>query len=208
MSGPGDLDPQAREEPAGGDGPPQRSRPWAWIALVVLLAAVAGGLYLWRPWERGAEVESEGPIEVGDEVGTRSITLYFGSTDGENLVDESRTIQARRHRDEEVEAVIAELVRGPQSSGAVRTMPANTRLRSAFYDEEQHLLYLDFNQALVGDEMAGSTTEILTLAAILRTIAIDFPEVTAVQFLINGLEVETLGGHIDLTRPLRPGDWL
>ena len=33
-------------------------------------------------------------------------------------------------------------------------------------------------------------------------------EMAQVQFLVDGLEVETLGGHIDLTRPLRTQDWL
>lgn len=173
-----------------------------------LLAVVAGTLYVLRPWERGPGEDQEIPLDLGDEVGTRSVTLFFANRRGDGLVDEQRTIQARRHRDEEIEAVIGELVRGPNASGAVRTLPADTRLRSAFYDEEQRLLYLDFNQALVGDEMSGSATEVMTLTAILRTIAVDFPEVMAVQFLVNGLEVETLGGHLDLTRPLRPGDWL
>jgi spore germination protein GerM len=175
---------------------------------IFLLAVVGGALYVLRPWERTDDDLAETIMDDGDEVGTRSITLFFANRRGDGLVDEQRTIQARRHRDEEVEAVIGELVRGPTRSGAIRTMPANTRLRGAFYDEEQRLLYLDFNQALVGDQMSGSTTEIMTLTAILRTIAVDFPEVASVQFLINGLEVETLGGHVDLTRPLRPGDWL
>ena len=42
----------------------------------------------------------------------------------------------------------------------------------------------------------------------MRTVAIDFPEIESVQILVDGLEVETLGGHIDLTRPLRPENWL
>ena len=50
--------------------------------------------------------------------------------------------------------------------------------------------------------------ETMTLSCVLRTIAIDFPEVEGVQFLVDGLEVETLAGHIDLTRPFRTKDWL
>lgn len=178
------------------------------VALVLVLALLGGGAWFLLVKDRGGPGEEvrEG-TESLDELGTRSITLFYGNRQGDGLVSETRTIQARRHRDEEVEAVVDELLRGPHAQGAVRTVPADTRLRDVFYDEEQRLLYLDFNQALVA-QMGGSTMEILTLASIVRTIAIDFPEVEAVQILIDGLEVETLGGHIDLTRPLRTGDWL
>ncbi len=180
-------------------------RAFAIAAAVVVLGAL--GVWLFLPREN-AVVDPTVEISDDDGLGTRAITLYFGNAQGDGLVPESRTIQAQRYRDQEVEAVLAELVRGPESSDGIRTMPDGTRLRQAFYDEEQRLLYLDFNRALVAQPMAGSTMEVMTLTAILRTIAVDFPEVRAVQFLVEGLEVETLGGHLDLTRPLRPGDWL
>jgi spore germination protein GerM len=180
-----------------------------WVLIAGLLVAVASvGWYVFVALDRSGPDEDLNLTEVDEEQGTRSITVFFGNAEGDGLIDESRTIAAYRHRDEEVEAVLAELLHGPQSSGGVRTVPDGTALRQAFYDEEQRTLYLDFNEALVGEEMTGTTTERMTLAAILRTIAVDFPEVKAVQFLVNGLEVETLGGHLDLTRPLRPGDWL
>ena len=90
----------------------------------------------------------------------------------------------------------------------MRSLPPGARLHRAFYDEELRLLYLDFNQELVSGMQGGSTMELFTLGSILKTIAADFPEIKAVQILIDGLEVETLGGHVDLTRPLRTVDWL
>ena len=148
------------------------------------------------------------PVEIGDDLGTRSVTLYFGSGDGEGVVSETRSIQSQVHREQEVEAVVNELLRGPQDRQAVQLFPAGTRLRRAFYDEESRTLYLDFSSTLVGGQISGSAMEILTLTTLLRTIAVDFPEVLAVQLLVDGLEVETLAGHIDLTRPLRAKDWM
>jgi len=177
-----------------------------WILGVVGIAAAAWWFFTLTPSQ--APVESSTVVEEAGEMGTRSVTVYFGRRDGDGLIGETRTIQARRHRDEEVEAVLEELVLGPRDRNAVPTLPSNTRLRRAWYDDTQRQLYLDFNRALVSAEMAGSATETLTVGAILRTIAVDFPEVAAVQILVEGLEVETLGGHLDLTRPLRPGDWL
>jgi len=175
------------------------------VGLAVVLFA-ASYLYLVRN-APVADLEVD-ELDIADEMGTRAITLYFGNANGDALVSETRTIRAQRYRDEEVAAVVDELLRGPERGGAVRTFPDGTQLRSAFYDEESRMLYLDFNQALVAEGMGGSAVELMTMGALLRTIAVDFPEVNQVQFLVEGLEVETLGGNLDLTRPLRPGDWL
>jgi spore germination protein GerM len=188
--------------------PPRRGggRGWWWVLLVLL---VVGGAVVVKLRQGGKPAAQELPApEVGDETGTRSVTVYFGSYDGEGVVGEPRTIASRTHREEEVEAVVNEILRGPQSKQAVQLFPEGTRLRRAFYDEENRLLYLDFTSALVGGQSGGSAMEILTLTTLLRTIAVDFPEVVAVQLLVDGQEVETLAGHIDLTRPLRAKDWL
>jgi spore germination protein GerM len=177
-----------------------------WLLLGVAL--VAGGLVA-RLSQRPAPPTAEAPlVETPDQMGTRSVTLYFGSGDGEGVVSETRTIQSQVHREQEVEAVVTELLRGPQERQSVRLFPEGTRLRRAFYDEEGRVLYLDFTSALVAGQIAGSAMEVLTVTTLLRTIAVDFPEVLAVQLLVDGLEVETLAGHIDLTRPLRAKDWM
>jgi spore germination protein GerM len=179
-----------------------------WLLPLALLVVIAGAAIFYFTWGTQKPEEITGEIEIADELGTRSVTLYFGNRRADGLVSETRSIQTRLHRDEEVEAVVAELIAGPERGGAVRTLPAGTRLRQAFYDEEQRLLYLDFSQELVSGLNGGSAMELVTLGALLKTIAVDFPEIEQVQILVDGLEVETLGGHVDVTRPLRTAEWL
>ena len=38
----------------------------------------------------------------------------------------------------------------------------------------------------------------------MNALAINVPEINAVQIMINGSEVDTLAGHIDLRQPLEP----
>jgi spore germination protein GerM len=168
----------------------------------------SSALFVWWSFFRQVSVEEPPPMEEVEEQGTRSVTLFFGDRNAQGFVAERRSIAASLHRDDEMQAVVEELLRGPNSRRAVRTWPKGTRLRGAFYDEDLHLVYLDFNSALVSNETGGSAMETMTLGALLRTIAVDFPEVTAVQILVDGLEVETLQGHIDCTKPFRPRDWL
>jgi hypothetical protein len=40
-----------------------------------------------------------------------------------------------------------------------------------------------------------------------RTIGENFPEVRSVQFLVDGLQIDTIAGHIRADEPFLVGDW-
>lgn len=179
-------------------------------AILVVLLLVFVGSAAWWWWSSSREPEELAEIELDDaeSLGTRSVTLYFGTADADGVRGETRTIQARMHRDEEVEIVLDELLDGPTQRGLVSAFPEGTRLRQVFFDDSRRLLYLDFSQELVAGLPGGSATELMVLQSVMRTVAVGFPDIEAVQILVDGLEVETLSGHVDLTHPLRPGEWL
>ncbi len=54
---------------------------------------------------------------------------------------------------------------------------------------------------------AGASAEYYTIAAIVRTVSENFPEVRAVQILVEGLQVGTIAGHIDAYNPFLVRDW-
>ncbi|RKZ13422.1 hypothetical protein DRQ53_03520 [bacterium] len=185
-------------------------KPWVGLVIAGALVALLGGAVWFAMTFRG-EVEEEPEAAVLSdplELGSRAISLYFARADGQGFVRETRTIAVARRRDAEVEIVLGQLLSGPRSKAALHVFPTHSRLRQAFYDEERRLLYLDFNDALVANLNPGSAIELAVMGSLLRTLAVDFPEIERVQILVDGLEVETLGGHLDLTRPLRTGDWL
>lgn len=181
-------------------------RPLVYLAFAVIIAGAI--LFVWKSFFWHRVLQEKPVVEEIEEQGTRTVTLYFGDRNAQGFAVERRSIATSLHRDDEIQAVVEELLRGPNSRRAVRTWPAGTKLRGAFYDEDLHLVYLDFNSALVSEDTGGSAMETMTLGALLRTIAVDFPEVEAVQILVDGLEVETLQGHIDCTKPFHPRDWL
>ena len=49
----------------------------------------------------------------------------------------------------------------------------------------------------------GSLDEALAVFALVNALTVNLPDITAVQILIDGKEVDTLAGHIDLRHPLR-----
>ena len=49
----------------------------------------------------------------------------------------------------------------------------------------------------------GSLNELFTVYAVVNALTANMSEISAVQILIEGREVDTLAGHIDLRRPLQ-----
>ena len=47
--------------------------------------------------------------------------------------------------------------------------------------------------------------ELLTIYALVHALTINLPAVTSVQLLVDGKEVDTLAGHVDLRRPSLSG---
>ena len=83
------------------------------------------------------------------------------------------------------------------------TIPRGTVLNEAYIDSQQ-TAYLDFSNHLTDGHIGGTTAELLTITAILKTVFDAFPEeIKQVQILIDGNEVKTLAGHLNLSQPLQ-----
>ena len=82
------------------------------------------------------------------------------------------------------------------------TIPRGTELNEVYIDSQQ-TAYLDFSSHLIDGHIGGTTAEFLTVTAIFRTVFDAFPDdIKQVQILVNGEEVETIAGHLNLSQPL------
>ncbi len=127
---------------------------------------------------------------------TTTIVLYFAGGDG-NLVPEQREVPkvtgiARK--------TMEELCKGPQTDGLQSTLPAGTELLDI--NIRDGLCTVDFSQELVDNHPGGSSGELLTIYSIVNTLT-QFSSIHQVAFLIEGQQVETLAGHMDLTIPIQ-----
>ncbi len=80
-------------------------------------------------------------------------------------------------------------------------VPRGTTLR-AIYMTEGGELYVDLSRELSTAHTGGTMNELLTIYSIVNALTANLPAVTAVQLLVDGKEVDTLSGHVDLRRPL------
>ena len=133
--------------------------------------------------------------------------LFYVSEDGLRLVPVEREVpfgegtllQARRIVEGQLEA---------PPKPHVSAIPAGAKLR-AIYLDAQGQLFVDVSRELAAGHPGGALDEILTVYSIVNAVTDNLPAVQTVQILVDGREVETLAGHVDLRRPLARGNaWM
>jgi len=143
-----------------------------------------------RPW-----IEKRGFIE-----GKREVTLYFSDQEAEYLIGEKREIRKKDEVEEEVQEVIRELIKGPKGR-LLPTLPSQTELLSLQLDDKG-IARVNFSRALSKDHPGGSSAELMTVYSVVNTLIINFPVIKRVQFLVEGKEIESITGHLSLSRPI------
>jgi len=130
---------------------------------------------------------------------TVRITLFFPSPEDGKLHTEERDIAKPSGGNAFLKAIVGELKRGPKRSGLVASVPEKIQLRNAFL-MPNGLAVLDL--AVDSGLSFGTDEELTIVAALVDTTLQNVADTNRVRILVNGEPAETLGGHVDLTRPL------
>ncbi len=131
--------------------------------------------------------------------GRISVTLFFLSDDDDLLHRETREIEAGPTPEDEAERALEELIRGSKGD-YLSPLPPGTRVRQVFLNKDG-TAYVDFGKEIMEKFSYGSSSELAAVYSVVNTLAVNFRPVRRVVILVEGAERETLGGHVDLTRP-------
>jgi len=132
-------------------------------------------------------------------VETIRVTLFFPDQNGQFLHPEERDIPKPPGGTAFLRALFEALQKGPQHEGLMGAVPEKMHLRNAFLlPEGQAVLDLAVDAGLA----FGSDEELAIVASLVDTTLQNVAETSRVRILVNGEPAETLGGHVDLTRPL------
>jgi hypothetical protein len=197
--------------PAPASWLPSRGQLWGVAALG--LALLLFGVWLVSSRLPGLLTTPEGGTAAEESTAavaeTRRIqaALFYVADDGVSLMPVSREVvygatpveQARRI----LEAQIA-----PPPEGRLSAIPTGTALRSVYLTGSGDA-YVDLGGAILSGHTGGSLAEALTVYAIVNVLAANLPGVSSVQILVEGQEVDSLVGHLDLRHPIgRALDWV
>ncbi|MEX2661442.1 MAG: GerMN domain-containing protein [Vicinamibacterales bacterium] len=161
-------------------------------------------LFVAVPWYRGgADPAAPGGSTAGAPAAAQrkiTATLYFVGDDGLSLVPAQREVPFGEPVVEQARFIVEAQLAAP-AEPQVSAVPAGTTLR-ALYLSELGDAFVDLSGDVTSNHTGGSMDEILTVYAIVNALTVNLPAITRVQILVDGKEVDTLAGHVDLRNPL------
>ena len=176
------------------------------LGAAVIVAALAGVwvLFITAPhWYGGTAPAAAPAAPPAPATPERKInaTLYYVSEDGLSLVGVPREVPFGEPVVEQARRIVeAQLAAAP--APMVSAIPAGTALRAVFVSDRGDA-FVDLSGEVSAKHPGGALNELFTVYVIVDALTVNLPAITRVQILINGKEVDTLAGHVDLRHPLQ-----
>lgn len=126
--------------------------------------------------------------------------LFYVAEDGMRLVAVEREVPLGATPIEQARLLVTEQLAAAPPPLA-QAIPEATTLRALFLTDRGEA-FVDLSRDVRSRHPGGSLDELFTVYAIVNVLTVNLPAVTKVQILVDGKEVDTLAGHIDLREPL------
>jgi hypothetical protein len=179
------------------------------IGALAIVAVLVGALMFWqlprwtsRAASRATTRASAAPSPIAPVPPGRKIKarLFYVAEDGLRLTSVERDIAYGEGTSEQAREIVAAQI-APVVEPLVSAVPPGTTLRAVFLTQGGEA-YVDLSRDVKATHPGGTQNELLTVYTIVNALTVNLPAVTAVQVLVDGKEVDTLSGHVDLRQPL------
>jgi spore germination protein GerM len=171
------------------------------LGLMVLFVAFVWVIRSVPRWRSGTPIVAApsptAPAPPGRKIKAR---LFYVNESGTRLTSIERDVAFAENAAEQAREIVAAQV-GAVSEPLVSAIPAGTALRALFITENGRA-FVDLSREVVAAHPGGTISELLTIYTIVNAVTANLPAVSSVQLLVDGKEVDTLAGHVDLRRPL------
>ena len=172
------------------------------IGVSILLLLFISGIFVgyWyfsstKPASKGIEIKNN--TENADDL--YSLRMYYPA--GEHLQIEERRLPRRTLPIAVAEAVVEQYLKGPVDAKD-SVVPREVKILG-IYRGADRILYVDLSEEFRKNFRGDAISEMLLLKGLYQSIISNIEEILDVKVLIEGKEVETLGGHFYLKYPLK-----
>ena len=176
------------------------------LALTLLCAMVLTGCDEQKQGEAGSKTvvssssgsssSSSSSAQSGSKAQLVNIMVYYPDENATGLVAVEKSI---KDTDNKYQAAVETLMAGTDKKGLANVFPKKAKLLQVTVSGK--VAKVDFSRELQKNFVGGSTGEEMLVGSVVNTLT-EFPEIQKVQILVDGQEVETLSGHMDLSQPL------
>ncbi|MEW6001048.1 MAG: GerMN domain-containing protein [Nitrospirota bacterium] len=172
------------------------------IFLVLLFSAgvVAGYLYFSKAFSDRARLSGEQTREPSDKVGdVLSLRIYFPEDD--QIKVEEKKVPRKTNLTAIAEAVVEEYLRSTAAK-TKSSIPKDTKLLGLYRDAD-NIIYVDLSDEFRRNFQGDAKIEFFLLKGLYESLTANVQDIEDVKILIEGREIETLGGHLYLSYPLK-----
>jgi len=186
--------------------------------LVILVLVIIGYLifnkFMVPVWERYKEkliITEEVPYKEEEKKEVQpepteemvEVNLYFSDSQAMYLEPEKRKISQTPSL---ARQAVIELIKGPENSELYPTIPQGTQVNEVYIVDD--IVYVDLSEEIFKNHPGGSSGELMTVYSIVSTLT-EIPPIVGVQILVEGNEMNSLVGHVDISMPLlRDKNWI
>ncbi len=140
------------------------------------------------------DVDESSPEVADDEDGHHTVTLYFGTEDGQM----TRVYRTLRVAELDADLIVAELMADPIEPGTVRVIPEGTRLTAVTDTDDPSLVNVDFSEEILRAQ--GTLGEMLAVYSVVNSLLDNDLGYDRVMVSVDGESREL--GHLDISEPL------
>jgi hypothetical protein len=169
--------------------------------MTAVLFAIAGLVVVPR-WLAPATVEVPRADEAtgAEATGRIRASLFYVAEDGLHLTAVDADVPYGASPSDQARALVeAQML--PAPAPLAQAIAEGTKVRQIFVTEDG-TAFVDLSKEAVANHRGGSLDELFAVYAIVNAVTVNLPAVKGVQILIEGQEVDTLAGHVDLRHPL------
>ncbi len=176
------------------------------IIIVILIFVGIGGFWLGKAGIFYLSRENLRLTKLNQElkhrIGGEEVVLFFVKSNSTKFLLKPVLYKVKGKEDKHLQALNALFAGPPVGSNLSPVFPKETKVLNLEIKEGVATVNLNKDATRLN---VGSSGELLAVAAIVNTLT-KFPDVFQVKILIDGKEVESLAGHVDLTEPLLYSD--
>lgn len=180
-----------------------------WLLLVssVLMAAYLIRMRA-RAQDRLAAIPDAAPMPIPVETQPAPVTLMIANDQDGSLTPIERQLALPAEMTTRARALLNDLFAADAEPGSPHPLAAVSAVNDVFLlplpgaptSSADRMAVINLNGEFVARHPSGILVETLTLLSILGTLHANLPQISQVQFLVDGHPRDTLAGHVDLTR--------
>jgi hypothetical protein len=172
-----------------------------WILLIIIffIAGAAGSYFLMKYFSAAGTLQTAGEQELQSPESQDLVTVRLLLPKNRKLELMERKLKKRIKSTAFAETVVEEFFK---EAGSEFAIPPQVKLLGLYRDMNQ-ILYINLSDELRRNFQGDALDEYLLLKGLYETLVSNVQDFQDLKVLVEGKEIETLGGHLFLKYPLK-----